>query len=110
MSGLRVGLARDAIWLTAHPALWMTLGYLTVFGTVGALGIQTVFQFRTTPVRATTIYALEPVFAGAIGVAVLGERMSGTEIIGAAVIVGGVLVSESWRALAELRSRDRRKL
>lgn len=106
---LGVGLMRREIWLTAHPALWITIIYLTLFGTIGALGIQTVFQIRTTPVRATTIYALEPVFAGAIGVVVLGEKMIATEIIGALVIVAGVLVSEFWKALVESRSSDPQK-
>ena len=91
------------MWLAPDPTLWTTLIYLTLFGTVGALGIQTVFQFRTTPVRATTIYALEPVFAAAIGFMVLGERMATMEIVGAAVIVAGVLVSEFWRVFAGSR-------
>ncbi len=84
------------------PELWFALGYLTLLGTVGALGLQTVFQAGTTPVRATMIYALEPVFAAAIGVAFLSERLVAFEIAGASIILAGVLFSELatlWRRL-----------
>ena len=76
------------------PALWFALGYLTLLGTVGALGLQTVFQAGTTPVRATTIYALEPVFAAAIGISFLSEHITALEVAGGSIILAGVLFSE----------------
>lgn len=83
------------------PQLWFALAYLMLLGTVGALGLQTIFQAGTTPIRATTIYALEPVFAAAMGVAFLSEHLAPLEITGAAIILAGVLFSE----LALLRRR-----
>jgi drug/metabolite transporter (DMT)-like permease len=79
-----------------HPAALITVGYLTLLGTVGGLGLQTVFQVYSTPVRATTIYALEPVFAAFFGVLVLSERVGPIELAGGAVILAGVLLSELW--------------
>ena len=87
--------------------LLMAIAFLAVIGTVGALGIQTVVQARTTPVRATTIYALEPVFAAFFGRVILTERMEPIEILGASVIVVGVLISQLWGFLsASVRSRS----
>ena len=91
---LVLALAFEPLRFDPRPELWFALGYLTLLGTVGALGLQTVFQAGTTAVRATTIYALEPVFAAAIGVAFLAERLSTLEIAGAAIILCGVLYSE----------------
>ena len=79
-----------------NQQLLLAIGFLSLIGTVGALGIQTVVQSRTTPVRATTVYALEPVFAAFFGRVILAERMAPVEIVGAGVIVFGVLVSQTW--------------
>jgi drug/metabolite transporter (DMT)-like permease len=82
----------------------LAIGYLTILGTVGALGLQTVFQVYTTPVRATTIYALEPVFAAIFGILILSERVSPLESVGGAVILAGVFVSELWYVIRKQAS------
>ncbi|MFW6261783.1 MAG: DMT family transporter [Spirochaetota bacterium] len=87
-----------------HPAMLVTVGYLTLLGTVGGLGLQTVFQVYSTPVRATTIYALEPVFAAIFGVVLLAERVGPIELAGGAVILAGVLLSELWEHVIRRRS------
>lgn len=58
-------------------------------------------QKRVSPTRATVIYAGEPVWAGIVG-RLAGERMPALAILGAALIVLGVVVSE-------LRLTGRRK-
>lgn len=50
-------------------------------------------QKSLSPTRATVIYASEPVWAGIVG-RMAGDRLPGLAIVGAALIVGGVLVSE----------------
>ncbi|MCX0502113.1 MULTISPECIES: DMT family transporter [Erwiniaceae] len=50
-------------------------------------------QRSVSPTRATVIYAGEPVWAGIVG-RVAGERLPGAALIGGALIVVGVLVSE----------------
>jgi len=90
-----------------NQELMLAIGFLAFLGTVAALGIQTVVQARTTPIRATTIFALEPVFAAFFGRVMLAERMESIEILGASVIVVGVLVSQLWGFLsASVRSRS----
>lgn len=56
-------------------------------------------QKTVSPTRATLIYAGEPVWGGIAG-RIAGERLPGLAIVGAALIVLGVVVSElrpSWR-------------
>lgn len=50
-------------------------------------------QQSVSPTRATVIYAAEPVWAGIVG-AVAGDRLPGAAIVGAVLIVAGVIVSE----------------
>jgi drug/metabolite transporter (DMT)-like permease len=50
-------------------------------------------QRSVSPTRATVIYAGEPVWAGLVG-RIAGERLPGVALLGCALIVLGVLVSE----------------
>jgi drug/metabolite transporter (DMT)-like permease len=50
-------------------------------------------QRSVTPTRATVIYAMEPVWAGVVG-SVAGEAMTPPALVGAAMILGGILISE----------------
>lgn len=50
-------------------------------------------QRSVTPTRATAIYAGEPVWGGLIG-ALAGDRLPASALIGGALVVAGVLVSE----------------
>jgi drug/metabolite transporter (DMT)-like permease len=58
-------------------------------------------QRSVSPTRATVIYAGEPVWGGVVG-RLAGDRLPGSAIAGAVLIVAGVLVSE-----LELRPRRR---
>jgi len=77
-------------------ALAGALLYLGVLGTAGALGLQTRFQKDTTPIRATIIFALEPVFASAFGFLLAGQPLTPAEALGGAIILAGLLLSELW--------------
>ncbi len=101
---LAAALVFEPIRLEINPAAILTIGYLTLLGTVGALGLQTVFQVYSTPVRATTIYALEPVFAAIFGIALIGERVGVLELSGGAIILVGVLLSELWEHVIRRRA------
>jgi drug/metabolite transporter (DMT)-like permease len=50
-------------------------------------------QRSVSPTRATVIYAGEPVWAGLVG-RIAGERLPAVALLGCALIVLGVLVSE----------------
>ena len=63
---------------------------------VASAGIQFAMnwaQRTVSPTRATVIYAGEPVWAGIVG-RLFGERLPAAALLGAALIVLGVIVSE----------------
>jgi drug/metabolite transporter (DMT)-like permease len=72
----------------------LTILYLTVFATVIALFVQNKYQKDTTPTRSAVIFSIEPVLAAGFAYLLLGEVLGAIGILGGALIVGGVLVSE----------------
>jgi drug/metabolite transporter (DMT)-like permease len=73
---------------------WLAIGFLGVFCTAAAVLAQTWAQRRIPAARAALLFALEPVFAAAIAALVLGERLSPGELLGGALVVGGVVAAE----------------
>lgn len=73
--------------------------YLVVLGSVVALALMNWFQRRLTPLRAVLIYAMEPIFAALIAWVFFASGMSIREIIGAILILGGIVVSDLWSIL-----------
>jgi len=76
------------------PALAAALAYTAVPGTVVCFVIQAWAQRYTPPTHAALIFSLEPVFAAVISFIFLGERLGGRGVLGAALILAGVLASE----------------
>jgi drug/metabolite transporter (DMT)-like permease len=80
---------------TVPPLSPLVVGSACGLGAMTAL-IQFVMnwaQRSVSPTRATLIYAGEPVWAGIIG-RMAGERLPATALLGAALIVAAVIVSE----------------
>jgi drug/metabolite transporter (DMT)-like permease len=71
-----------------------SLLYLTVLATILTTYVQTRFQKDTTPTRAAIIFTIEPVFASVSAYFVLHESMGNLGILGAALILTGVSVSQ----------------
>jgi len=74
---------------------WLLIGSAVGLGLASA-GIQLAMnwaQKTVSPTRATVIYAGEPVWAGIVG-RLYGERLPAAALIGAGLIVAGVIVSE----------------
>ena len=78
---------------------WGVLIYLGVMATPLVIVIQTWALARTTPVKAALLFATEPIFASIFAVSFFGEKMSGREVLGGALIILGVLVTEFWKPL-----------
>ncbi|TLY28999.1 MAG: DMT family transporter, partial [Ignavibacteria bacterium] len=62
--------------------------------TVIAMWVQNRYQGDTSPTRAAVIFAVEPVIAALFAYFVRGELIGFAGIVGGALIVGGLLVSE----------------
>jgi drug/metabolite transporter (DMT)-like permease len=73
--------------------LW-ALAVTALVGTVACFIIQAWAQRFTPPTHTALIFSLEPVFAGLTSYIVLGERLGRRGILGAAMILVGVLASE----------------
>ncbi|MCS7228526.1 MAG: DMT family transporter [Candidatus Kryptonium sp.] len=74
--------------------LFFALVYTSLLATILATYIQTEYQKFTTPTRAAVIFTMEPVFAGAIAWVFLNEHLSSFALLGSALMLGGLLISE----------------
>ncbi|AKT93533.1 DMT family transporter [Campylobacter gracilis] len=79
----------------------------SIFATVAAFVIQTMAQNRgVSEIKTVLIFALEPVGAGIMGYA-FGEKLSALQILGAALILAGILLSELGGLLGAKFAKDR---
>jgi drug/metabolite transporter (DMT)-like permease len=76
------------------PQSVMALLYLTFLATLITTWVQTKYQKDTTPTRAVIIFSVEPVIASIIAYILLGETLGALGILGGALIIAGVLLSE----------------
>jgi drug/metabolite transporter (DMT)-like permease len=70
------------------------LAYTALPGTVACFIIQAWAQRYTPPTHAALIFSLEPVFAALLSYLLIGERLGGRGLLGATLILAGVLASE----------------
>ena len=92
------------------PRGWTVWGALLVTGIfASALGflVQTWAQRRTSATRTALAFAMEPVFAGAFGFWLAGDRLGAVGWAGCAVIMAGIVVAEpeAGRTLRRLVAR-----
>ncbi len=74
--------------------VWIALGVTSLLATALAFFVQTWAQRWSSPTRTVLIFALEPVFAWVTSYLMLGEVLSTRATIGAALILGGILIVE----------------
>jgi drug/metabolite transporter (DMT)-like permease len=81
---------------TLNSTLIVSLIYNAIFNTFIGLLLSTRYQKFTTPVRAGLIYNMEQIFAVIAAFFILSEMMSKIQLIGAAIMIIGVIVSEFY--------------
>jgi drug/metabolite transporter (DMT)-like permease len=79
--------------------LILSLLYMGICATVFTTYIQTRYQKDTTPTRAVIIFTIEPVIASVLAYFVLNEVLGITGVIGAALIIVGILASEFFDSI-----------
>ncbi len=84
-----LGVARSLPW-----GSWLSLGYLAVVASVGVVVLQAWGQQRVDATRSAIIYGLEPVFAAITAWWWIGERMHAHAMLGAALLVSALMVSQ----------------
>jgi drug/metabolite transporter (DMT)-like permease len=75
-------------------ALWIGIAVCAVFATAVAFSLQLWAQQYTTPSHAAILFTLEPVFAVATSYVMLGERLGVRSLLGAALVLAGILAAE----------------
>jgi len=84
-------------WRGLHPgqfgvAAWLGWGYLVVFGSLVAFTAYSWLLKHAPPARVATYAYVNPVVAVLLGWAMLGEKLTGQMLVGAAVVVGSVIL------------------
>jgi len=65
-----------------------------ILATAVAFGVQTVAQRFTTATHTALIFATEPIFAALGSFVLIGERLTPAQLLGGALILGGMLAAE----------------
>lgn len=84
----------EKVKLIYHPHLILAILVCAIFATALGLFIQNRMQKETTAVKASLIYAMEPVFAAIFSFLLLGEVLGWLGILGGGLILSGMLCSE----------------
>lgn len=90
-------------WIQPSPVLVGAMLFTGIFSTGLGFTVQCWAQQFTPPTHAALIFTMEPVFAWFISYLLTGERLSGRAMVGAFLILAGVLISET---LGNLSDRD----
>jgi drug/metabolite transporter (DMT)-like permease len=86
------------------PVSLGALTYCAIFPTVLCFTLQNTWQRHTTPALAGLIYTLDPVWSLIGGMLILGERLSGLEWTGCALIFAGIAVPAGIMRFLERRN------
>jgi drug/metabolite transporter (DMT)-like permease len=97
--------AFDVVSGTRLPAdwrVWVVMALLGLLGTLVAHGLFVLALRTIRPSSAGIVATAEPVFAGLIAFFVLGDRLQPLQVVGAAVIVAGIITVQAGSNDAEL--------
>lgn len=101
---LLVSWAIEATTLIQVQLAWKSLAYAGLISVGVAYTLQVVAQKRAHPAHAAIILSLEAVFAAIGGILLLGESLSLKALLGCALMLLGMLVSQlSWRYVVTAR-------
>ncbi len=85
---------KDGLRPPSDGNAWFAVGLTALAATALAFIIQTWAQSLLDPTRASVIMTMEPVFAGLFAVGFAGESMSWAAVLGAALVITGMLLTE----------------
>jgi drug/metabolite transporter (DMT)-like permease len=93
VAGILAGVAED-VRVEWVPAFLGAVVYCAVFATAVALLWQMRAQREMSSTRAALLFCCEPVFAAAASWLVWGERLSGAQWLGGALILGSMILAD----------------
>jgi drug/metabolite transporter (DMT)-like permease len=87
------------VHITFNSSLIGSLIFTALFNTFLGLFLSTRYQKFTSPVRAGLIYNMEQIFAVIFAYFVLSEMMTTVQVIGAGIMIFGVVISEFYNVI-----------
>lgn len=84
------------------PRLWIILGLMVLLPTYAAVILFLSGVRALGPSRAALISTMEPVFTVALASVALGERMTGTQWLGALLVIAGIALAERPRGAPDV--------
>jgi len=84
----------DLATRTALPTDWRIWAVMALVGLIGTLVGHALFVIAVRTIRpsaAGIVATAEPIFAGLIAFAVLGDRLEPLQAVGAAIVVSGIV-------------------
>jgi drug/metabolite transporter (DMT)-like permease len=94
-------------YLHLSPRLFLALAITGLLATAAAFTIQSWAQQHLSPTHTALIFTLEPVFAWLTSLLFFHEHLGPRALTGAALILGGILVTELWPAPSPLSLHPR---
>jgi len=98
------------IFLVFDKGLLYSLLYNAILASFFLTIIHTSVQRYTTPVKAALIFSLEPVIASYLAFLFLNEFMNAIEFIGAAILLFGILLSETGEYFMKIIFPNQKKI
>jgi drug/metabolite transporter (DMT)-like permease len=80
-----------------HAPIWTLLGYVVVFGTIVPFILMITALHYIPATRATVTAMIEPVLAGMVAYAWLGEAISKVQIAGGILVLTGIFLAQTAR-------------
>lgn len=96
-SGMLAVLLGDSPWRW-HGEIFWSLLICALFATVFTFLIQTAMQRYTSAAHTALVFCMEPVFGAIFAALMLGERLGPWGIVGAVLILAGIILSEAPRS------------
>jgi drug/metabolite transporter (DMT)-like permease len=84
-------------WAAISPVAWWGLAYLVAFGSVISYLLFAYVMTKLAASRAAAFNYLQPVIASGLGIWLLSERLTSKVLIGGALILAGVYLTERER-------------
>ena len=79
--------------------VWLLLGYVVVLGTVVPFVLIVNALHHISPTRTIIVAMLEPVLAAAVAYVWLGEELTGQQIAGSLLVLGGIVLAQTAREI-----------
>jgi drug/metabolite transporter (DMT)-like permease len=86
--------APGGIVVPPDAGVWGAIALTAVVATAIAFVVQTWAQAHLAPTRAAVVMTMEPVFAGLFAVAAGGEHLGPRTVVGAALVIAAMLLTE----------------